>query len=114
MDDKRKLIENVKSWIDIDNDIKVLQKELKEKRKEKKMFTQNLVEIMKTNNVDCFDIKNGKLLYTKKKVKAPLSKKHLFNSLNQYFKNNKDIIDELGNYILNSREEKIKENIKRK
>lgn len=114
MDDKRKLIENVKSWIDIDNDIKVLQKELKEKRKEKKMFTSNLVDIMKTNNVDCFDIKNGKLLYTKKKVKAPLSKKHLFNSLSQYFKNNKNIIDELGNYILNSREEKIKENIKRK
>lgn len=114
MEDKRKLIENVKKWIDIDNDIKLLQKNLKEKRKEKKMFTSNLVEIMKTNNVDCFDIKNGKLLYTKKKVKAPLSKKHLFNSLSQYFKNNKNIIDELGNYILNSREEKIKENIKRK
>jgi hypothetical protein len=114
MNDKRELIENVKGWIDIDNDIKTLQKELKEKRKEKKLFTQNLVEIMKTNNVDCFDIKNGKLLYTKKKVKAPLSKKHLFNSLGEYFKNNKDIIEELGNYILNSREEKIKENIKRK
>ena len=114
MNNKRELIENVIGWIDIDNDIKELQKELKEKRKEKKIFTQNLVEIMKTNNVDCFDIKNGKLLYTKKKVKAPLSKKHLFNSLSEYFKNNKDIIEELGNYILNSREEKIKENIKRK
>ena len=114
MDDKRKLIENVKGWIDIDNEIKELQKELKEKRKEKKSYTTNLVDIMKTNNVDCFDIKNGKLIYTKKKVKAPLSKKHLFNSLNHYFKNNKAVIEELGNYILNSREEKIKENIKRK
>lgn len=114
MDDKRKLIENVKGWIDIDNNIKELQKELKEKRKEKKLYTTNLVDIMKTNNVDCFDIKNGKLIYTKKKVKAPLSKKHLFNSLSNYFKNNKSVIEELGNYILNSREEKIKENIKRK
>lgn len=114
MDDKRKLIENVKGWIDIDNDIKELQKELKEKRKEKKLYTTNLVDIMKTNNVDCFDIKNGKLIYTKKKVKAPLSKKHLFNSLSNYFKNNNSVIEELGNYILNSREEKIKENIKRK
>ena len=114
MDDKRQLIENVKGWISIDNEIKELQKELKEKRKEKKMYTTNLVDIMKTNNVDCFDIKNGKLIYTKKKIRAPLSKKHLFSSLSNYFKNNKDIIDELGNYILNSREEKIKENIKRK
>ena len=114
MDDKRQLIENVKNWIDIDNNIKELQKELKEKRKEKKVYTANLVEIMKANDVDCFDIKNGKLLYTKKKVKASLSKKHLFSSLSNYFKNNKNIIEELGNYILNSREEKIKENIKRK
>ena len=114
MDNKRQLIENVKSWIDIDNDIKLLQKQLKDKRKEKKMYTENLVDIMKTNNVDCFDIKNGKLIYTKKKIKAPLSKKHLFSSLSNYFKNNKDIIEELGNYILNSREEKIKENIRRK
>tara|TARA_B100001989_G_C24351739_1_gene370018 strand:- start:346 stop:690 length:345 start_codon:yes stop_codon:yes gene_type:complete len=114
MDDKRKLIENVRSWIDIDNEIKELQKIMKEKRKEKKLYTNNLVEIMKANDVDCFDIKNGKLLYTKKKVKAPLSKKHLFSSLSNYFKNNKEIIEELGNYILNSREEKIKENIKRK
>jgi hypothetical protein len=114
MNDKRELIENVKGWLDIDNDIKGLQKALKEKRKEKKLYTTNLVDIMKTNNVDCFDIKNGKLIYTKKKVKAPLSKKHLFNSLSNYFKNNKDVIEELGNYILNSREEKIKENIKRK
>ena len=66
MEDKRKLIENVKGWIDIDNEIKELSKELKEKRKEKKMYTANLVDIMKTNNVDCFDVKNGKLIYTKK------------------------------------------------
>ena len=114
MDNKRQLIENVKNWIDIDNDIKTLQKQLKEKRKEKKIYTENLVDIMKTNNVDCFDIKNGKLIYTKKKIKAPLSKKHLFSSLSNYFKNNSGIIEELGNYILNSREEKIKENIRRK
>ena len=36
MEDKRKLIENVKGWIDIDNEIKELSKELKEKRKKRK------------------------------------------------------------------------------
>ena len=38
MDDKRQLIENVKNWIEIDNNIKELQKELKEKRKEKSLY----------------------------------------------------------------------------
>ena len=33
MADKRELIENVKNWISIDNDIKELQKTMREKRK---------------------------------------------------------------------------------
>ena len=114
MTDKTKLIHNVKSWITIDNEIKEMQKIMKEKRKQKKAYTANLVNIMKENEIDCFDINNGKLLYTRRTVKAPLSKKHLFNSLGKYFKENKDIIDELGQFILESREEKIRENIKRK
>ena len=109
MTDKRELVENVKKWIDIDNDIKELQK-----RKEKKLYTQSLVDIMKTNDIDCFDMKSGKLIYTKKTVKAPLSKKHLFESLTKYFQNNKELCDELGQFILETRKEKIKENIRRK
>ena len=114
MTDKNELVNNVKNWISIDNDIKELQKVIKEKRKEKKVYTEKLVDIMKSNEIDCFDMKSGKLVYSRRTVKAPLSKKHLFSSLSQYFKNNKDIIDELGQFILDSRAEKVRENIKRK
>ena len=114
MTDKNELVNNVKNWINIDNDIKELQKIIKEKRKEKKVYTEKLVDIMKSNDIDCFDMKSGKLVYSRRTVKAPLSKKHLFSSLSQYFKNNKDIIDELGQFILDSRAEKVRENIKRK
>ncbi len=114
MTDKNELVNNVKNWINIDNDIKELQKVIKEKRKEKKVYTEKLVDIMKSNDIDCFDMKSGKLVYSRRTVKAPLSKKHLFSSLSQYFKNNKDIIDELGQFILDSRAEKVRENIKRK
>jgi hypothetical protein len=114
MTDKNELVNNVKNWINIDNDIKELQKVIKEKRKEKKLYTGKLVDIMKSNDIDCFDMKSGKLIYSRRTVKAPLSKKHLFSSLSQYFKNNKDIIDELGQFILDSRAEKVRENIKRK
>lgn len=114
MGDKQELIANVKNWITLDSEIKKLQKLMKEKRKEKKAYTESLVNIMRDNEIDCFDIQDGKLLYTKKKVKAPLSKKHLIASLGNYFKNNKDLITELSDFILNTREEKIKENIRRK
>lgn len=110
----QELINNVKNWINLDNEIKDLQKIIREKRKEKKNYTENLVITMRENNIDCFDMQNGKLIYTKRKVKAPLSKKHLLASLGNYFKNNNEIITELSEFILNSREEKVKENIRRK
>lgn len=112
--DKEQLIENVRGWITIDNDIKKLQKVIKEKRKEKKAFTSNLVEVMKSNDIQCFDISDGKLMYTQNKVKSALSKKHLIKSLTEWFKDDPTQIGNLTKHILNSREEKIKENIKRK
>tara|TARA_X000000950_G_C13788168_1_gene608183 strand:+ start:112 stop:450 length:339 start_codon:yes stop_codon:yes gene_type:complete len=108
------LIENVKEWITLDNGIKEMQKKMKEYRKKKKELTQSLVEVMKNNEIDCFDIQDGQLQYTRTKTKAPLSKKHLLNSLMKYFENNKEVVEKLGTYILDSREEKIRENIKRK
>jgi len=114
MDNKEILIDNVKEWLTLDNEMKELQKAMKERRKKKKELTSSLVEIMRTNEIDCLDVNDGKLIYTKRKVKAPLSKKHLLGSLAKYFKNDRERIQELTTFILDSREEKIKENIKRK
>ena len=63
------LINNVKNWLKIEEEIKELQKIVREKKKEKKTYTENLVDIMKENEIDCFDITDGKLIYTKNKVK---------------------------------------------
>jgi len=111
---KDQLIENVRDWITIDNEIKQLQKIIKDKRKEKKGLTENLVEVMKSNDIQCFDISDGKLMYTQNKVKSALSKKHLIKSLTEWFKDDPSKIGELTKHILESREEKIRENIKRK
>ena len=35
MEDRHRLIQNVKEWINLDNEIKTLQKEIKERRKKK-------------------------------------------------------------------------------
>ena len=76
----QELINNIKNWINVDNEIKKLQKNIKSLREEKKKFTINLVDIMKKNDIDAFDINDGKLLYTKTQIKTPISKKHLLIS----------------------------------
>jgi len=112
--EKERLVEKVKDWIDLENEIKLLQKEIKERRKKKKELTESLVNVMKTNEIDCFDTKQCKLIYTKRKVKAPLSKKHLIGSLSKFFNNDTDKAKELSQYIMNTREEKTRESIRQK
>lgn len=114
--DKDELIGRIKNWITLDDEIKQLQKQIKEKRIEKKENTETLVEIMRNNEIDCFDLdaNGGKLIYTKKKVKQSLSKKYLMTCLMQYFKDDATQAKEVSTFILNQRAEKIKENIRRK
>ena len=90
------LIENVKTWLTIDNDIKKLQKSIKNKRKEKKELTENLVNIMNQRDIDMMNTAQGQLIKTTKKTKAPLSKKHLVNSIQKYFKDDGDKVQELS------------------
>ena len=96
---KNDLKNNIKSWLLLETEIKVLQKELKERRNKKKEFTQEIVNVMKQNEIDCFNLQDGKLMYTKNKIKSSLSKKHLLTSLNLFFKNDASIINELSALI---------------
>ena len=108
------LLQNVKSWLTIDNEIRALQKEIKERRKMKKQLTTDLKTTMKSNDIDALNVPDGELIYNKTKTKAPLSKKHLLSSLTQYFKGDKRMIDELSKFIMETRAEKEKESIRRK
>ena len=52
MTEKTELINNIKSWIGLDNEIKILQKEIKNRREQKKLLTNELVGVMKNNDID--------------------------------------------------------------
>ena len=114
MSTQQELLENVKTWLNIDDQIRTLQKEIRDRRKLKKELTESLVGIMKNQDIDALNVPDGQLIYNKTKTKAPLSKKHLLVSLSQFFKNDQRMVEELSKYIMESRQEKEKENIKRK
>lgn len=114
MNTKEQLISLIKVWIENDNDIKSLQTDIKIKKDDKKKITEQLLDVMKTNEIDCFDVKNGKLQYKTVKTKQPISKKSLLESLSKYFNNDEQMANEVTEYILDSRAEKITETIKRK
>jgi len=107
------LVENIKEWLISDEKIKSLQKQIRLIKKNKKNLENNLMHIMKDNNLEQIDTNNYKIIYSKKIVKKSITKKYLKNILAQYFNNNIEKATEVENYIQNNREEVIKENIKK-
>jgi seryl-tRNA synthetase len=115
MANKEQLSLNIKSWLQIDKEMKTLQKELKERRKKKNDLTNSLVDIMKKNEIDCVDISDGKIIYTQSNTKAPINKKHLTDCLEKYFEKNASVpADEIVNFILENRSVTQKETIRLK
>jgi hypothetical protein len=111
---KEQLVKFVKGWIQMDNEIKEHQKEIKERRDKKKEFTEKLLHIMKDKEIDCFDINGGQLIHSTTKVKAPLNKNTIMNALLKFYQNDENQAQKLGDFLMETREEKIKESIRRK
>ena len=114
METKEQLVTNIKEWIKMDNEIAQLKSEIKDKNTKRKSLTENLVTVMKKNEIDCFDINGGALVYKKNKVKKAINGKSLLTALQNYYKDDVKSAEELTKHILDSREEKIKETIIRK
>jgi hypothetical protein len=114
METKEELVVNIKEWIRIDTEINNLQNEIKERKLAKKKLSESLMNVMKKNEIDCFDINGGSLIYKKNKVKKPINAKTLVSVLQTYFPSNTLKAEELTKYILDNREENVKEIIKRK
>jgi transposase len=69
---------------------------------------------MKSNEIDCFDVNNGKLLFSRTKVKTPLNKSQMVQALMEYFNNDEPRVRELEDRLMSARKEKITETIRRK
>ena len=114
METKEQLVNNIKEWIKMDAEIAELKSQIKERNNKKKTLTENLVTVMKTNKIDCFDINGGALIYKTNKVKKPINGKTLLSALQNYYKSDPKIAEDITKHVMDSREEQIKETIKRK
>ena len=114
METKEQLVNTIKKWVKIDNEIRALQKEQNIRKKEKKNISIALMECMRSNEIDCFDLKDGQIMYSKKNVKKPITQKMLLPLISQYYNGDLLKASELNNFILDNREETVVENIVRK
>lgn len=101
---KELLVNTIKEWVAINNKMSEIQKLLKDLRGKKKQLSDSLIKIMENNEIDGIDINNGKLVYRKNKVKAPINKDYLLKMLDNYFKKYPEIdTGDVGSFILDNR-----------
>ena len=89
--EKGTVLRIIKEWMANDNELKQLQKAIKERRDKKKMLTTVLVTEMNKSNVDEYNTQCGKLIKTNQKNKKPITKGYLANCIDKIFKNNPDV-----------------------
>jgi len=108
------LVDIVKKWVVLDNQISQLNKTLKQLKLDKKNVNQEMIDVMKQNDIDIFDIKDGQIQYKKETRRVGLSQKRILMILSKHPQLGEEQAIALNDYIYENREEIIKESIVRK
>jgi seryl-tRNA synthetase len=103
---------DVKNWLQLDDGVKQLQREIKEQKKVHKELGDKISNFMANNNVEDLNTKNGVIRYTKSLVKAPLSQKAIKEKLTEAFQGN-DSLNTILTDVFDNREKLEKFTLKR-
>lgn len=114
MDSKEKLIKTIQEWVKLDNEMRTLKKEISSRKGEQDKITKVLINTMKSNEIDEFNINNGKLSYSNRTVKKPITKKNLLEILSKFYNGNTQQASEINQFILDNREDVVVEKLVRK
>lgn len=109
---KKKLQENVKDYLNIDDEIKALSKAVKERKEKKKEVSEYILACMNKFEINHMNVNGGKLIYSVSKNKAPLNKENITNILTKYFDDNSRG-KEVCKYLLENREKVERVRLKR-
>lgn len=111
---KDQLKDHLRQWVRVENEISTLTAEIKKRRLIHQQLSASLLDVMRKNDIDCFDIANGRIVYSKTKVRAPLNNGQLKSALTTYYKDDTEKVNSLTEFLLASRVEKTRESIKMK
>jgi hypothetical protein len=111
---KDQLKDYLRQWVRVENEIGTLSAEIKKRKLIHQQLSASLLSVMRQNEIDCFDLANGRIVYSKTKIKAPLNNGQIKSALTTYYKDDADKAASLTEFLLSSRVEKTRESIKMK
>jgi hypothetical protein len=102
----------LKEWLTLEDDLKVLNAAVREKKKRMGILQGLITKTMKGHKIARVNIKSGAILYQNKQTKESMGKKFIITKLTEYFKGDIIKATEIYNYLEEKRGKKTKENIK--
>ena len=107
------LVSLVQQWLVGEKEIKLLQSQIRDLRKKQKNATNNLVSVMKEHDIDCLDVKDGRLSHKAQITRGAVSKKHLLESISVFFQDaeDPDLSSKLTGHIMNSRKATVQDKL---
>jgi hypothetical protein len=109
---KEQLQTSVKEYLELDDQIKMLSKAARDRRKKKKELSEYILQLMEQHELTQMNLKDGKLIYAKSNNLVPLNKKHIVSSLSSYFRDEHKAT-ELFDYLMKNRNRVEKVRLKR-
>lgn len=104
----------IRDWIALDNDLRRMKKQIRQRTEDRDRITAGLMDSMKRRNIDMVNLADGHLRYESRKVKKPVTQKMLLNLLATYFGGDVDEANKVNTFILDHREETVRETLVRK
>lgn len=95
------LKKDIQSYIDLDDEIRSLTNDLKDLKLKKKSIEENILDYMKSSNLDQINLGKGKLKLVKSKTFETLKKDYLLDKLSETMDSSK--AEEITTKILNNR-----------
>lgn len=104
--------EQIKQWVAIDNQMKVLSERMKELRETKATLSEQINSYVETEELKEVKISDGQLKFVKTKETQPLTFKYLETCLKEII-SNEEQVEKIIDYVKSKREVKVVADIKR-
>lgn len=111
---KNELIENIKQWVTIDSQLKIVNEKTKKMRDMKSELTQHICNYKESSNLKAnkITISDGTLSFYEKKEYSPLTYTYVEKCLGELISDKKQV-DYIIQYMKNNREVSISNDIRR-
>jgi|TARA_X000000950_G_scaffold243041_1_gene297842 hypothetical protein len=110
---KQELIENIRTWVMYDSQLKIINEKLKKVRENKSQLTKNICDYASMNKIQSkIEISDGSLSFYEKKEYSPLTYSYVEKCLGELI-SDKAQVSYIINYLKENREVTKSQDIKR-